>query len=63
MSRVTTFYRSLARRASRAYHFACARDDAARHKFAVPTGIWVCGGCEAVLLNAEDLSLHTAHGR
>jgi hypothetical protein len=61
VSRVVGFCRLLARRTSRAYHIACARDDAASHKFTAPDGVWVCGGCEAVLLNARELSLHTAH--
>ncbi len=62
MSKVVRFCRSLARRTSRAYHLACARDDAVSRRFAVPEGVWVCGGCEAVLLDATDLSSHTAHG-
>jgi hypothetical protein len=61
VSRVARLCRSLARRTGRAYQMACARDDAARHGFTVPDGVWVCEACEAVLLDAADLSRHTAH--
>jgi len=52
----------LVRRASRAYHLACARDDAASRRFVVPEGVWVCAGCDEVLLDAREMPLHTAHG-
>ncbi|WP_329247001.1 hypothetical protein OG417_52725 [Actinoallomurus sp. NBC_01490] len=61
MSRVAWFCRSLARHTSRAYHLACARDDAARHRYSVPDGVWVCDECDVVLLDAAEASRHGPH--
>jgi hypothetical protein len=58
VSRVVWSCRSLVRRAVRAYHLACARDDAASHGVVVATGLWICRGCEAILLEAEAVSEH-----
>jgi hypothetical protein len=51
----------LARHTSRAYHLACARDDAARHRYSVPDGVWVCDECDVVLLDAAEASRHGPH--
>jgi hypothetical protein len=51
----------LARRTSRAYHIACARDDAAIRRYTVPDGVWVCDECDAVLLDAAEASRHGPH--
>jgi hypothetical protein len=60
VSRVARLCRSAVRRTRRAYRAACARDDAIAHGFTVPDGVWVCDECEAVLLDAADMSRHTA---
>ncbi|SDL09357.1 hypothetical protein SAMN05421869_12227 [Nonomuraea jiangxiensis] len=45
-------------RAMRAYHLACARDDASAHGVAVPSGVWTCQRCGRVLLELGALREH-----
>ncbi|WP_176993592.1 hypothetical protein [Nonomuraea jiangxiensis] len=42
----------------RAYHLACARDDASAHGVAVPSGVWTCQRCGRVLLELGALREH-----
>jgi hypothetical protein len=42
----------------RAYHLACARDDAAAHGVSVPSGVWVCHVCELPVLKMTTLVRH-----
>ncbi|GAA4157327.1 hypothetical protein [Actinomadura keratinilytica] len=46
------------RRMVRAYHLACARDDAAAHGVSVPSGVWVCHVCELPVLKMTTLVRH-----
>jgi hypothetical protein len=46
------------RRAVRAYHLACARDDMAGQRLNTPSGLWVCERCLAPLLELTALREH-----
>lgn len=48
----------LGRRMTRAYHVACAREDAARHGFRVPLGAWFCERCRLVVWERHAFTLH-----
>jgi hypothetical protein len=42
----------------RAYHVACAREDAHRHGFRVPIGAWFCERCRLVMWERHAFVLH-----
>ncbi len=46
------------RRVVRAYHLACARDDAAGRSLVTPSGLWVCERCLAPLFELTSLREH-----
>ncbi|MBX6767038.1 MAG: hypothetical protein IRY90_07795 [Actinomadura rubrobrunea] len=46
------------RRMVRAYHLACARDDAAARGVSAPTGVYVCEFCEMPVLKMTTLLKH-----
>jgi hypothetical protein len=48
----------LGRRAIRAYHLACAREDAHRNGFRVPLGAWFCERCRLVMWERHAFVLH-----
>jgi hypothetical protein len=40
------------------YRLICAREDAARLQFRVPSGVWFCDLCRHVLLDHDSLVAH-----
>jgi hypothetical protein len=48
----------LARRVRARYRLICAREDAARLQFRVPSGVWFCDLCRHVLLDHDSLVAH-----
>lgn len=48
--------KSMLRRTVRAYHLACAREDARVRNIVVPLGVWACQACSHVSLS--QLSFH-----
>ena len=48
----------LSRRVMRAYHVACAREDAHRNGFRVPLGAWFCERCRLVVWERHAFVLH-----
>ncbi len=50
----------LTRRIRARYQWMCAREDAARLQFRVPSGVWFCALCRIVLLDHDSV---VAHGR
>lgn len=51
-------FRRTWRRVAQAYHLACARDDAAKRKITIPSGVWVCDHCHEALLELHALREH-----
>ncbi|MBO0826270.1 MAG: hypothetical protein J2P24_00675 [Streptosporangiales bacterium] len=49
MSQCSSRLARLRRRLARAYHLACAREDALLRGLRVPTGVWLCEHCRLVL--------------
>jgi hypothetical protein len=46
------------RRVRARYRLICAREDAARLQFRVPSGVWFCDLCRHVLLDHDSLVAH-----
>lgn len=51
MSQSNSPFARLLRRLIRAYHLACAREDARLRGVRVPTGVWLCEHCRLVLFD------------
>ncbi|MEV4674909.1 MULTISPECIES: hypothetical protein [Actinomadura] len=52
------------RRLVQSYITLCARDDAAKHGYSIPTGVWSCVRCNQPHLELSTLNHHlrTEHG-
>lgn len=50
--------RKVKRSLRRWYAFACARDDARRFSYRVPTGVWACADCRFVSLDPLGFRRH-----
>jgi hypothetical protein len=58
MLRIASMIARPARRVVRAYHLACAREDAHRNGFRVPLGAWFCERCRLVMWERHAFVLH-----
>lgn len=58
MSRIGSWLARVSRRATRAYHLACAREDALRHGLRVPVGAWICQHCRLVVWERDAFVRH-----
>lgn len=57
---ITRHLNKIMNAARRRYAQACARDDAARRQFRIPSGVWACGRCRYASFDARSLIRHEA---